>query len=248
MPVPNRHRLAIVLGTALSAGALALPVPASAASAGTVTFNGASVLGLLGCTSRPDTGSLTVAAESTITFVNHLGETASLRVNGQEVGSVPADRGLPLLFHHGPVSITMIPGCLLGGDSAGSVSVSVTAPARGGPSATVVGGPGPAAPAGTQPVPLASRASHSSSPSASGTPDPSGSPAPDAGTAADPAAPSADASVPPVAVQPVVPASGDQHQTSNILVLTAIICVIGVSIAAIRAMIAQRAVRAYTAG
>ena len=92
-------------GISLAGGAV--PAPDSPEAAPTVEFSGGSVLNMLVCKSQPSTGRLSVPAESRVSFVNRLGQNATLRMGGRTVTSVGANQAVPVVFHHGPVEVSM---------------------------------------------------------------------------------------------------------------------------------------------
>jgi hypothetical protein len=242
-----RQRFGPVLAAACVGGALLAPGVALAATP-SVTFQGGCGLLGVGASSHPDSGAVSVRSGATVNFVNHLGQPAHLMINGADRGIVPKDNQIAVLFRQGRVSVAMLPGCLLRGGDVGSVSVSVTsAPGTGSPAA-----PGsPAGHTGTGRSPEA-RIAASASPAPSGmaaSADPA-APAPDGGGAVpstDAWAPAAAGSVPvsdSVAVGTAVPAPPGRRGPAGLLVFTAAICVVGVSVAATRAIISQRAIRA----
>ena len=239
------QRFAPVLAAACIGGAILLPGVASAGPP-TVAFHGNCGLLGVGASSKPDTGSVSVRSGGTVTFVNHLDQSAHLMINGADRGVVPADNQVAVLFRQGRVSVTMLPGCLLGGGGdVGAVTVNVTADSASGP-----GSPA-GRPPGADRSPEA-RTTPSASPAPSGAaasldpavPAPGGGTLPSgdalaAGTDGGPA-PGMD----PVAVGTAVPGPPGKHRPAGLLVFVAAICVVGVSVAATRAIIAQRAIRA----
>jgi len=242
----RRQRLAPALAAACAGAALLVPGTAFAATS-TVAFSGGCGLLGVGASSHPDTGSVTVRAGGTVTFVNHLGQAAHLMINGADRGVVPTNNQVAVLFRQGRVSVTMLPGCLVGGrGDVGSVTVSVTAADPGSP--TAAGSPSDRRAAGRSPEAKAT-SSAGAVPGVAASGDPA-APAPAGGTA-----PSSDglatagpvAAVPsldPVAVGTVVPGPPGRGRPAGLLIFVAAICVVGVSIAATRAIIAQRAIRA----
>jgi len=242
MPRPLRHRLASVLAVASIAGGLLAPGTALAA-APTVTFRGGCGLLGVGASSRPDIGALTVSPDSTVTFVNRLGQSADLMINGADRATVPADSQIGVVFRQGRLSVSLVPACLLGNGGAGSVTITVSATGSG----SAAGGSRTRTPqAGKSPeartTPTAAQSSAAAVP-----PDPAAASA-DGGSLADGAAspdpvPTSDT----VAVGSAVPGPPIRKGPAGILVFVAAICVVGVSVAAVRAIIAQRAIRAVTA-
>lgn len=243
MPRPLRHRLLPALAAAGIGGALLAPGTALAATP-TVAFHGGCGLLGVGASSRPDTGGLTVPVGGTVTFVNRLGQSADLMINGSDRATVPSDSQIGVVFRQGRTSVSLVPACLLGGGGAGSVTITV-----GAASASSSGGANGRTPGGGK--------------STEARTAPSASPAAGASAAADPAAPapavddsgglfgdSTAASPDPVptvdtvAVGPTEPGPPVNRGPAGILVFVAAICVVGVSIAAVRAILAQRAIRA----
>jgi hypothetical protein len=97
----------------------------------TVSFTGGSLLGMLVCRSEPSEGRLTIPAESRVMFVNRLGQNATLRVNGQALVQVGPNQAAPVVFHHGPVTVSMTFSCGAGVVTQfSSTSVSVTGAGR----------------------------------------------------------------------------------------------------------------------
>jgi hypothetical protein len=245
MPSPYRHRFAAVLAAAFAGGALLAPGAAVASpSSHTVTFNGGCGLLGLGASSQPDTGSLVVRSGSTVNFVNHLGQTAQLIVNGETRGSIPADNGVGILFRQGSVTVAMMPGCALGTNGAGSVTVATESSSPGAPGGSPPGGGSPGSnhpavrPSSSRGA--AERPSPTPSAGASGSLDPSAA----LGAAALPggSAPNVAPSGDMVAVGAVGPATPAHRGPAGLLAIIATVCLLGVSIAAIRAIVAQRAI------
>src|SRR2546423_8820656 len=113
----------LAVGRALVAG------PAYA-DAPTVTFSGGSVVGMLVCRSQPSAAQVAVAAETRVLFVNRLGQPATLRVGAQTVAKVGANQAVPVLFHYGPVPVSMAIPCSVGVvEQFESVTVGVSRPA-----------------------------------------------------------------------------------------------------------------------
>jgi len=261
---------AAITAALLAAGPSLAASPAYAADSQTVNFTGGSVLSVLVCKSVPSPSRLTVGAESRVLFVNRLGQTAQLRVDGRSVATVGANQAVPVVFHYGPVSVSMTFGCSAGvAEQFSPASVSVTPRTRayappaaqpGGGSGVVSRGSAATAGAPVRSAPGATR--HQAKPDGTGT----ASAAPD-GNPLDPAAtdivPSVDPSgavadppftggtggdSTPVAVEPLVPASGDVPATaSGLLALVAAVCAVGVTIAATRAIISKRTLQASLA-
>lgn len=243
MPRPLRHRLLPVLAAAGIGGALLVPGTALAATP-TVTFHGGCGLLGVGASSRPDTGALTVSAGAAVTFVNRLGQAADLMINGVDRATVPADSQIGVVFRQGRTSVALVPACLLGGGGAGSVTITV-----GGAGSAGAAGSRGRTPQGSKSTEARTAPSAGPSSGAAIPPDPAAVPPADAGTFGDGTAASPDP-VPTsdaVAVGTAVPGPPVRRGPSGILIFVAAICVVGVSIAAIRAIIAQRAIRTVAA-
>ncbi|GAA0957528.1 hypothetical protein [Virgisporangium aurantiacum] len=239
---------ALGAGPALIAGAASAEPEAAPA----VEFSGGSVLNMLVCKSQPSTGRLTVQAESKVTFVNRLGQNATLRVGGKTVTSVGANQAVPVVFHQGPVDVSMTISCSAGVvEEFRAVTVGVTPrPAAVPPAAAPT-----TAPANRAPAPTGTARANGYNKSASPTPTATGSsPAADpwASTSADAAAPGVSApdqgtgeggGLPPGAtdVGDVVAAAGEPvHGPSGLLAMIAAVLTVGVGVAAVRAIMARR--------
>jgi hypothetical protein len=81
-----------------------------------VVFGGGGVLGL-SCRSKPDVGSLTVPADSTVRVVNRTGHSAKLRLGGTTKGTVPDDGSTEVVFRRGTTAVLLSPNCALGDES-----------------------------------------------------------------------------------------------------------------------------------
>src|SRR5262245_53533536 len=134
MAILSRQRMAAHVATAAAAllgAALAVgagPVYAAPTGGPTVEFSGGSMLNLLACKSSPSTGKVTVPADSRVTFVNRLGQTATLKVDGRAVSQVGANQAIPVVFHYGPADVSMTFNCGVGVvEEFKSVGVTVTA-------------------------------------------------------------------------------------------------------------------------
>ena len=182
------HRYARGLGAVLVAvlsGVLVPAGPARAEAGLTVTFNGGCGVRGAGAASEPDADLLSVPAEATVIFVNHLGQAATLLVDDRSAVTLRANDEVPVVFHHGPVSVKLAPPCVAVADAVAVDVEVVTAYPR--------------------------------------------------------------AAAPTVAAPATSAATAQRHTFSKILVLVAAICVVGVSVATIRAIIAQRAIRTVDA-
>jgi hypothetical protein len=245
----------ILVVAALGSGPALMAGAAYAAPAGqpTVEFSGGSVLNMLVCKSQPSTGRLTVPAESKVSFVNRLGQNATLRMSGKTVTSVGANQAVPVVFHHGPVEVAMTISCSAGVvEEFRSVTVGVspkpagaqpaaaptpTSTGRGaGNSTAAARGAGARATAGTS-TPSTEASVPAVDPSAPwATASPAGVPAADAGNGEG-------GGVAPGAadVGDVVAASGEPvHGPSGLLAMIAAVLTVGVGVAAVRAALARR--------
>jgi len=242
-----------VLAAAVLGAGPALAAGAAFAAPGTpsVEFSGGSVLNMLVCRSEPSAGKLTVPAESRITFVNRLGQTGTLRIDGRTVASVGPNQAVPVVFHYGPVNVLMSIACDVGVvEEFRAVTVVVT------PKPPVAG-----APAGSTGTATGSTAGSARGTTAARSAAPSAAMPPDAGAMpVDPLAPAAGlpAAGAPSAVEgtqagaaasaadigDVVAASGEPvHAPSGLLAMIATVLTIGVGVAAMRAAFAGRMAR-----
>ncbi|MCA2212708.1 hypothetical protein [Jidongwangia harbinensis] len=134
-----RHRvMALVLGGLLLGTPLLANGTASAEQVEggrQVVFGGGGVLGL-SCRSNPDTGALTVPAESTVRVVNRTGHSARLQLGGTPKGTLPDDGATEVRFRRGTTAVLLSPRCAFGDES---TPVLVTAT----PSAPPTGMPNP---------------------------------------------------------------------------------------------------------
>jgi hypothetical protein len=275
MSTLSGHRRAAGVAAAIAAAAIATaPIlgagAAYAADGQTVSFAGGSVAGLLVCKSAPSSSLLNLASESRVMFANRLGQAATLRVDGQAVATVGPNQAVPVVFHYGPVSVSMTFSCGAGVvEKFSATSVDVAPPARPAtpsgsrPSAgVVVGSPTHSKPGTTRAGATAGRTGTSTgqagtegtaggtagvdplNPAASG-----GLPSADpSAIAGDPATIGGGKAGAAVAVGPLVPASGPARESaSGLLALLAAVCAVGVTAAAIRAIISKRTIQARLA-
>jgi hypothetical protein len=236
----------------------------------TVNFTGGSLLSMLLCRSEPSEGGLTIPAESRVMFVNRLGQKAVLRVNGKALVEVGPDHAVPVLFHYGPVSVSMTFSCGANVvEQFSSTSVVVTPVRRPDSPPGATPRPTMGATVGATPsVPAKARTSRSGrsalSPAQPGTgahavltADSSAAARSPAATAPSAAAPSPDGVSPAggspdsgkggnaVAVEPLVRVSATPRDSSSgLLALLAAACAVGVTIAVIRAIISKRTIPA----
>jgi hypothetical protein len=234
---------------ALTVGAS--PAHAAPSNGPTITFSGGSVLSLLVCKSEPSVSRVSVPAESRLTFVNRLGQPATLTIDGAAAKEVGADQAVPVVFHRGPVTVGMTFDCGVGVvEEFQSVSVAVTSPPAEGspgsmpsPAANAAATPSRGTATGAQPQRRQSTREDSDTDrqaEAEGVPmgtEPAEPPA-----VGSPAVPTSVA--PAVALEPIVPADAPARRgAAGLLALVASVCVVGVGIAAIRAIMAQRTSR-----
>jgi hypothetical protein len=241
---------AALLCAALTVGAS--PAHAAPTTGPTISFNGGSVLNLLVCKSEPSVSRVSVPAESRVTFVNRLGQPGVLVIDGSPTKKVGADQAVPVVFHRGPVSVGMTFDCGVGVvEEFHSVSVAVTQPPAEGsagnpPSPVVANAVPPQSATG-----VGGQTQRRQQPREDSEPEtgmstegegvlPATEPAAPATTQAVPAS-----AVPAVALEPIVPADAPARRgAAGLLALVATVCVVGVGIAAIRAIMAQRTSRA----
>ncbi|MEV0607728.1 hypothetical protein AB0I61_15320 [Polymorphospora rubra] len=270
MSLLSRHRRAAVAAGALFLGAPLLftgpahaePGPAPGApvqeSGQAVVFSGDGLLGVA-CGAKPDVGSVTVPAESTLRVVNNTGRRARLLLDGSAQGEIASGATADVLFRRGPVQLALKPVCVLSEESAVRVEVAAAPPPQStpgrptaNPTTSAPGRPPTTRPVEEAPRPPASpRVGATPSVGVSATPSESVLPTPDpgapvgdvplpaAGLGGSPADPGDGAAAEPMAsVEPV-----RDTGPIGLLALVATVCVVGVSAGAIRAIIAQRTSR-----
>jgi hypothetical protein len=209
MPTTPRQTLRL----AIAGLALAAPLLATAAhgTTPTVTFSGVPLLGLnLSCPSTPSVATLTVPSGSVVDFVNATGRTATLTV-GDSRKSLPDESMVPVAFSQGgSVVVRMLPDCPLDLAVHGEMTVTVAAD---------VVKPSPTPVPTVAPHPTAT-ATHTTAPT---------SPASRSG----PASPQ-----PGVALPTFGPVTGlpEPRHVSGLLTLLAVVGVIGVGAAVVRAL------------
>jgi hypothetical protein len=260
---------AVLAGSPLLAAGAAYAEPVE--SGREVTFSGAGLLGV-SCAANPSARSVTIAAETSLRVVNRTGHRATLLLDGAPRGEIGKGSGAEVLFHRGPVSLALKPHCVLTEESSVRVQVitarpgarpvardrSDDAPRRRGQDGRSTGNSGLGRAAGD------GRAEADNQPASPGStaeeprPTPSdlgGEPADGldtviddgalmTGLPSDPPAIGGPAGANPAAepLASVEPMSDDGP--IGLLALIAIVCVLGVSAGAIRAILAQRASRA----
>jgi hypothetical protein len=267
-------RLAATAGALLTAALAVGASPAYAAPSGgpTVEFSGGSMLNLLVCKSSPSSSKVNVPSESRVTFVNRLGQKATLKVDGKAVSEVGANQAVPVLFHYGPAQVSMTFNCGVGVvEEFKPVGVSVAKPAAAAPAAPKANSGATAAPKHTTAAPTAGNTTRSGGTgAATGSRDSANTTGAAPASAAagttvegtepiDPSLLPPDSSAAPFAmgdvpaapgdnqldVEAAVPASGTPtNGPAGLLALIAAVCAVGVGIAAVRAVLAQRANRA----
>jgi hypothetical protein len=269
MRLSFRHRAGLLLAGAV----MSTPFLAAGSSAGasaTITFSGDPLLGLstLACPSTPSQASLTVLAGTTVNFVNRTGRTATLWA-GDSQKDIPDKSLVPVTFTQGPASVAvqMVPKCSLDLGKHEQMTISVesaagTAPTHAPTSKPTVApttgssGTGSAtAPAGTHPsfdpsLPQHTLAATVDPTSASASPTPLAAGAGDETIAPDATGddnPFAAASVNAEPVFGTTRGPAQPHGASGLLTLIATVGVVGVSAAAIRAIVAQRGNRPQSA-
>ncbi len=268
MSLSYRHRTGLLLA-GLMIGAPLLAAGTAHAGTPSITFSGDPLLGLstLSCASTPSQTTLTVAPGTVVDFVNRTGKTATLWA-GDAQKDLPDKSLVPVTFQQGPSSIVvqMVPKCSLDLGKHVSMTVTVEAARSGGTTPVTAPTtaptdptkPGSAPTTDTHPAPGSSRsgAKHSAEPTPGGSPTPKADhskAAPGgAGSTTDPgdndpfqAAPATANAAAPVFGSPVGPAA--PRSASGLLTLIATVGVVGVSVAAIRAILGQRASRALAA-
>jgi len=253
MSMSIRHRAGLVFaGLVMSAPLLGFGTANAATT--TITFSGQPLLGIstLACPSTPSQSTIKVTAGMTVNFVNRTGKTATLWA-GDSQKDLPDKSLVPVTFTQGPASVIvqMLPKCSL--DLGKHVQMTVKVDAAGAkptnaPTTRAASGSGSAA------TPRSSHTTSAIAPSTSPTPTPTKSSpaavaATDSGTSNggdnNPFAPAPTSAAKAPIIGSVSPAQ--PRSASGLLTLIATVGVVGVSAAAIRAILAQRASRTLTA-
>jgi hypothetical protein len=247
-------RAAAALTAALVAGMFLGTAPAHAGDGQTVRFTGGATV--LVCKSTPSADSLAVPVGTSVTFVNSLGQDATLQVGGV-ARAVPANRAVTVGigvtdFDAMTVQVTQATtGGSSGTGSAGGGAGTAATAASGATPAGTGGAPGHGS---TGRVPAQGRsASPSASAPVAALPTPvdtssAGAPVGDdpTGAATDPTIAAGKGSD-GYDVGDAVPASGAVHdRVSSMLALLALVFVLGLMVAAVRVVLAQRAMREQT--
>jgi hypothetical protein len=265
MTLSLRQRAALALTGAMVSAPL-WGTAAAFASPTIVTFSGQPLLtGAVSCPSTPSVGSITVAPGATVNFADRLGVDATLYA-GQSHTHLKNGQMVPVTFRAGPMNVQMqmLPDCTLDLGAHGAVTVIVTAAPAGpsGSGGSGTGGPATgstrgagAPPTGPKPsqsahTPKPTRATPSealpSDPALPGGALPGDNPTPSDGS--DPfAKPATQEPQGSLAIGSPVASDEPSRGASGLLTLIATVSLVGVSAAAIRAIVAQRASRALTA-
>lgn len=201
-----------------------LGLPARTTDPITVTFSGTpSTAGPTACPATPDITDLTVTAGTTVNFADEVGKPAVLWANDSSKHLLN-DQMVPVTFTTGGITVLvkMLPDCPL--DLGVHQEVKVVVQARATPSGGPSGEPsaGVAAPGDHNPL---------------STPPVSTSPVPSTPSTTDTAG--------RMRLAEPVSSSPAPRGASGLLTLIATVCIVGVGIAALRAVIAQRATRTY---
>jgi hypothetical protein len=255
-------RVGALLATGAVAGLPLLAAGPAAAAGPEISFSRGGGLEALSCSSSPSEESVTVPAESTVTFVNRLGSDATLRIDGRDATEVKKDESTDVLFHRGPVQVALVPDCSLLALSKTFEPVSVKvepADTPADPPSSQAAKPGGHAAAGgssgstssggsstgTDESPAADRKPSASPSSSSVPPAGGGVGSTGAGTVEGPEAPGGEQGL---AAEPLSSVRASAERGPNgLLAIIAAVCVVGVSAGAIRAIVAQRATRTRVA-
>lgn len=235
-----------------------------------VTFSGNGLLSV-SCAANPSTGSVTVPAETTLRVINRTGHRATLLLDGAARGEVAAGAAADVLFHRGPVQLALEPHCVLSDQRSVRVRVVAPTPTAAGPVFDPVPPPSAAGadqrpPAGGAPGAVTGgstgREGTGRAPATNGRPDAHTLPLPGvredepdaaatepgSGAADDAPAPAATPAIAAGAEAAAEPLASVEPVGSKapigLLAVIATVCVLGVSVAAIRAILAQRTSRA----
>jgi hypothetical protein len=236
----------VSLGAFLGVPLAAQPALAETEASTQVEFNGGG-LGLLLCGSKPDRPSVTIKSEARVVFVNNLGQGATLQIDGENGGPIGDGQAVEVQFHKGPVAIAMVPDCFLnlgGNGSYEPVTVNVTASS-------------PSSGDSTEPPRVVKTRTPKPKPSTTAAPAATASPTEDG--ALFPLEPDPSGSVAPGGDSfgsSVVTPSGESVITTDLasdtprdkgpiglLAIIATVCVVGVTVGAIRAIVSQRSTR-----
>ena len=240
MSLSHRLRTGLILAGLVIGAPLLGSGPASAAM-DTITFSGKPLNGSAqSCPSTPSKIDLTVTAGTTVNFVNRTGRTATLWAGDAEK-SLPDQSLVPVTFNGGPSSIViqMLPDCPL--DLGKHVRMTVHVLAAAGSSVPATSAPG--SPTGSTATPRTGSPSGHDATSPASPSGPAGA-VPTQGSSDDnnpfAQAPSETEITKPLIGQAI--SQPDPSSASGLLTLIATVGVVGVSAAAIRAIVAQRTI------
>jgi hypothetical protein len=229
--------------------ALAWGVSVAHAEAPTVTFRGGPLAPAL-CPAAPDTPDLAIDDGTWVNIVNRTGAKATLEVDGTPGQTIPKDGGLSVMLPPGRHDVRLIPHCAVHGTLLPvviDVSMLQSLPS---PSASAVASP-PAqpppsgAPESVRYPPVTVPPPSGSGPGGPGDGGVSGpADGPPAGDSSGPAGgPFDQGHDPDLLVVPYAVPEGEDPRGTNLLAVIATICVSGVTVAIIRAILAQRTTR-----
>jgi hypothetical protein len=255
----------------LAWGAVAWGAAVAHAEAPTVTFHGGPLAPAL-CPAAPDRSNLDIAAGTWVNVVNRTGAKATLEVDGSLSQTIAKNAGLSVMLPSGRHDLRLIPHCPAhgtmlpvvievavvqsGGGPAPSPSPAASSPVgpppSGGPAGSggypdgrTGGGTVPAGGSGFGGTGVGGSGTGGSgiggAPVVSGSPGPPGAPGSDGGSSGSGGS-GADRAV-GIVVVPYAVAETEDARGVNLLAVIATICVFGVTVAIIRAILAQRTTR-----
>jgi hypothetical protein len=256
----------VVLAWAVGAwGVAAWAVSVASAEAPTVTFHGGPLAPAL-CPAAPDRPNLDIVEGTWVNVVNRTGAKATLEVDGSLSQTIAKDDGLSVMLPPGRHDLRLIPQCAVHGTMLPVViEVSLVQPGRspapsaGPPASPPAGSPpsvgpvgsggdtdagtgGGAGPAGGAGGENGGGVNGAGRPVASGgPPGPAGAPTSDSGLHGS--VTSGVASGAGIVVVPYDVAETGDRRGARLLAVIATICVLGVTVAIIRAILAQRTTR-----
>jgi len=246
----------VVLTWAVVAG----PISMAHAEAPTVTFHGGSLAPAV-CPAAPDQSSVNLTEGGWVNLVNRTGAKATLQVDGSSSQTIVKDGGLSVMLPVGRHDVRLIPICPVHGaivpvviDVAGVQPGGRAEPSGSPAESPPVGSPPSVGPAGsgadpgrgagdggTGPPGVVGGPPAGSDGSTGGSPKPDGSPGSDLASSGS-VAPGIDPDAAMVVVPYAVPQTEDPRG-ARLLAVIAAICVFGVTLAIIRAILAQRTTR-----
>jgi hypothetical protein len=198
------------------------------------------------CGSKPNRPTVTIKSESKVVFVNNLGQGAMLQIDGANGGPLSDRQAVEVQFRRGPVAIAMIPDCLNSDDNGSyePVTVNVTSPSQA--SGGALGAPwvriSPKPKPSVRTAPTASADPSSEGPLFPPDPEGSGSAGPTGDTlesGSTAVTPNGDSAVDLTTMSDTPKDKGP----IGLLAIIATVCVVGVAVGAIRAIVSQRATR-----